>query len=419
MTIEIRPVGINCNLQCKYCYQWKMREGSPATKRKDPSKLIEKLENTASGNYFTLFGGEALLTPIEDLETYWKYGYEKYGQNGIQTNGVLINDRHIELFKKYNVHVGISFDGTGSMNDLRWAGSLEKTRKCTEMTWNNAKRLVKEGIIPSMIITLHELNASKKNIGKFKEWIKEVDSLGIWSIRLHILEKEDCEADKYALSPKEYAEAFIDIADFCSKENIDIEFDVFHDINSLLKGKDNYTTCMFNNCDPLNTASVDSIDYEGVRGCGRPNKNGVDWNKCKTMGFERSYMLYHIPQENGGCKDCKYFIICRGNCPGNGIDGDWRNRSEYCEMWKILFDYFEKKHLEVGIVPITMSPSLKRIERALLDSLRAGQRTTIEYIINNLDNNTYSCNNEYISHLDSCHGDVPHGDSYENHNDFQ
>lgn len=66
-----------------------------------------------------------------------------------------------------------------------------------------------------------------------------------------------------------------------------------------------------------------------------------------------------------------------------------------------------------------MSPSLKRIERALLDSLRAGQRTTIEYIINNLDNNTYSCNNEYISHLDSCHGDVPHGDSYENHNDFQ
>ena len=53
------------------------------------------------GGPFILFGGEPLLTDIDDLETIFKWGFEKYGGNGIQTNGTLITDRHIEMFKNY------------------------------------------------------------------------------------------------------------------------------------------------------------------------------------------------------------------------------------------------------------------------------------------------------------------------------
>jgi len=85
-----------------------MREaGNYPDKEYDLDKMISALEK--EGDYFALFGGEPLLTDIKTIEELWKFGFQKYGRNGIQTNGTLITDEHIELFKKYNVSVGVSF----------------------------------------------------------------------------------------------------------------------------------------------------------------------------------------------------------------------------------------------------------------------------------------------------------------------
>jgi uncharacterized protein len=55
-----------------------------------------------------LFGGEALLVPERDLEELWSWEFQKYGSNGIQTNGVLINKNHIRMFQQYKVQLGLS-----------------------------------------------------------------------------------------------------------------------------------------------------------------------------------------------------------------------------------------------------------------------------------------------------------------------
>src|SRR5882672_1324319 len=83
------------------------------------------------GGPFILFGGEPLLVLAPDLERLWAWGLERWGENGIQTNGVLIRDEHIRMFKQYRVHVGISLDGPSELNDVRWAGTLERTRDAT------------------------------------------------------------------------------------------------------------------------------------------------------------------------------------------------------------------------------------------------------------------------------------------------
>ena len=82
-----------------------------------------------AGSHFTIFGGEPLLVPEHVLEELWAFGLERFGRNGIQTNGTLINDRHIAFFKRYSVSVGISVDGPDDLNDVRWAGSVELTRR--------------------------------------------------------------------------------------------------------------------------------------------------------------------------------------------------------------------------------------------------------------------------------------------------
>ena len=93
----------------------------------DPSHDRNRTE--AEGHAFTLFGGEPLLLPVEDLEHLWAWGLAKFGSNSVQTNGTLIDDEHVRLFKTYRVSVGISIDGPGALNDVRWHGSLAKTRR--------------------------------------------------------------------------------------------------------------------------------------------------------------------------------------------------------------------------------------------------------------------------------------------------
>src|SRR5581483_5872010 len=132
MGVELRPLGVTCNIQCQYCYQNPIRDAGNFLQRYDLERMKAAVER--AGGDFVLFGGEALLVPKRDLESLWSWGLEKYGKNGVQTNGTLIDDDHIRMFKQYRVHVGISLDGPGALNDARWKGTLERTREATAKT---------------------------------------------------------------------------------------------------------------------------------------------------------------------------------------------------------------------------------------------------------------------------------------------
>mgnify|MGYP003347235368 FL=1 len=129
MSIEVRPVGVTCNLRCAYCYEEPVRTKTP-TLRYDRTAVLAAIDK-AEHNW-SLFGGEALLLNLEDLEELLKVSFDKWKRSGVQTNGTLITPKHIELFEKYQTHVGISLDGPDDLNDSRWAGTLDATRKATE-----------------------------------------------------------------------------------------------------------------------------------------------------------------------------------------------------------------------------------------------------------------------------------------------
>ena len=39
MTVELRPLGVNCNLQCQYCYQHPQRDAGNVSKRYDMERM--------------------------------------------------------------------------------------------------------------------------------------------------------------------------------------------------------------------------------------------------------------------------------------------------------------------------------------------------------------------------------------------
>jgi uncharacterized protein len=380
MGIEVRPLGVNCNIACQYCYQNPQRDAGNLTRRYDLGKIKAAIER--EGGSFLLFGGEPLIMPEDDLEALWAWGLEKFGCNGVQTNGTLINDNHIRLFQQYKVQVGLSIDGPGPLNDVRWAGSLKKTREQTARIEAVIERLCIEGIGPSLIVTLHRNNATADKLPILHDWFRHLDRIGVVSCRLHILEVDgESIQRKYALSELENIQALLSFADL-EPELTRMSLDIFRDIQWMLSADDDQATCIWKACDPLTTEAVRGIEGQGQRSnCGRTNKDGIDYVKADRPGYERYLALYQTPQEYGGCQGCRFFLMCKGQCPGTAIDGDWRNRTEHCAIWMRLFEHIERRLVEQGNRSISLDPNLRYLEENMLDAWKNGTNPSLAQML--------------------------------------
>jgi len=331
-----------------------------------------------SGDSFHLFGGEPLLMKEDDLEELLRWGFKQFGENGIQTNGALINANHIRMFKQYGAYVGLSIDGPGKLNDVRWAGTLEKTRAATAKSEAAIEMLCEAGIKPGLMIQLTRCNVSKERMPIMMDWLREMDKLGIHSVRLHVLEIEHpAVRAKYALSIEENIEALFAFMEL-EQELKHIKFDLSTDIRDLLLYDDTDVPCVWRSCDAYTTTAVHGIDGQGLKhNCGLTDKEGINFQKPDVEGFERYVALYYTPQEYGGCKGCRFFLACKGHCPGTGIDRDWRNRSEYCGVWKKLFTLIESQLVEEGQTPLSLHPNRKNWEVDLINGYMRGKNPSI------------------------------------------
>jgi uncharacterized protein len=389
--------------------------GNVGAKGYDMEAMKRTLAGT--GQRFTIFGGEPLLTPIADLEELFRFGLEQdqkrpalplqYGTtNSIQTNGALLTDAHIELFKRYQVSVGFSMDGPDDLNDARWAGTRERTREATERSQAALEKVLAAGIPTSLILTVHRGNmGTPSDRARVKAWLRALEARGLRAARLHILEVDHPAIKMLELSGAENAELFREMATFESELQT-LRFDVFNDIRKALKGS-NEVTCTWSACDPYTTSAVHGVDGQGeLSNCGRTNKDGVAWLKADEASHERQLALYYTPQEHGGCQGCRFFLQCKGQCPGTAIDGDWRNKSRDCSTWMALLELEETRLVEAGIAPMSLSPSRESIERKFLAGMLLPTST--------------QHGDEHGDHTDHGiveHGDTPHGDEHGDHTD--
>lgn len=384
MSIELRPLGVACNLSCTYCYQNNERAamGKPA-----PYDL-EKMKDAVlkeRGGAFGLFGGEALLVPIADLEDLFAWGAEQFGESFIQTNGTLVTEKHIQLFQRHNVRVGVSMDGPGILNSLRRNGSESLTSAATTRSQNAIIEMCGAGLVPSVIITLHRFNADAEHLPLLLEWVLDLDRLGIQHVRLHLLESDtETIRQAYALSDEENCRALLALASL--QPNLrSIKFDLFAEMYGLMTFRDSGTSCVWNACDPYTTAAVRGIEGTGQRSnCGRTNKEGVGFVKSDSVGFERQIALWNTDQEEGGCKGCEFFLACKGHCPGTALDGDWRNRTEQCGVWKTLFARLEREMLAAGEVPASRHPKRELIEQWMIDRWAEGVNPSLRQAFANV-----------------------------------
>ena len=378
MSIELRPVGVKCNIGCQYCYQNIMRDaGWEANSRTNLDAIKAAIETRNES--FHLFGGEPLLMRIDELEELWRWGLERFGENTLQTNGVLIDDRHMAMFGTYDVKVGISVDGPGPLNDARWAGSLERTRQATAASISAIERLCAEYEPPSVMVQLTRCNATGEQLEQLCDWLRDIHALGVTNGRIHILEiDDDAVRDRFGLSTEENIAAFSRISRL-RLELPGLFLDCNADKRELLMMQDGDTACVWRACDPLYTEAVMGLGAQGEpHKCGLTDKEGVNFERSQQQSFIRYVALANTPQRFGGCKDCRFFAACKGQCPGTGLDRDWRNRSENCEVFRILFQQAEDSLIAEGRVPLSIHPQRGAVEAALVAAWSDGRNPDLQ-----------------------------------------
>ena len=381
MTVEVLPNGVACNLQCTFCYQHSMRDaGHIAEGRWDFEAVKNTIARKKNSGAPTLFGGEALLLPLPQLEEFFLWTKQEYGHAGMQTNASLFTEAHHEMVNRVGVYVGVSLDGPGELNDARWAGSLAKTREATAKSEAALERLIKDGRTSGVITTLCRTNATEDKLPGLKQWFRHLDGLGLRSARLHIMESDnEFVRQNYELTTEENLRAFLEFQDLESELST-LRFDIFKDIRQLLMGNDGNASCVWVGCDPLNTRAVQGVGPTGTEhNCGRTTLAGINWEKAEGHGYERQIALYHTPQEHGGCQGCRFFLMCRGQCPGTAIGRDWRNKSQYCETWKGLFAHAEQTLVEEGRQPVSLSANRNELERNLISGWERGDLLTMSH----------------------------------------
>lgn len=385
MGVELRPMGVHCNIACQYCYQNPLREAGNVSLTYDLERMKQAVEE--EGGPFTLFGGEPLLMPPDDLEALFAWGLERFGENRIQTNGTILTPEHIALFRRYRVRVGVSVDGPGDLNDVRWVGNLKRTRAMSDKTHKTIAALCEAGMAPGIIVTLHRINGSGPALERMNAWILDLEALGVRMVRLHVLEVDDpAVGDKYQLSEAEQIACFANFAALERGRLTRLRFDIFQEARDLLAADDVEAGCVWHACDPLTTKAVRGVEGLGQRSnCGRTNKDGIEYVKSAQEGFERPRALYRTPFADGGCEGCRFFLVCKGQCPGTAMATDWRNRSESCALWTALFTEAEAELERAGKRPLSRHPQRAVLEEMLLEHWARGDNPSLENLLSRFE----------------------------------
>jgi|BioPla2DNA2_1021312.scaffolds.fasta_scaffold07355_7 radical SAM protein with 4Fe4S-binding SPASM domain len=154
-----------CNFRCDHCYIRNSKQINYNDMMKDDVfKIIDDASQMGVFE-FNITGGEPLLHP--DIEEILKYIYEAGMRTRIYTNGYLITDRLIELFKKLDVYrVRISVDGKDSVthDKIRGVQSLD-------IILNNIEKLTEAGINVEITTTL-----MKDNINDVNDLLKKFEN---------------------------------------------------------------------------------------------------------------------------------------------------------------------------------------------------------------------------------------------------
>ncbi len=162
--VLVKPVGSRCNLQCAYCYYLSPGE---FPYRRMPDDLLESYITqhiqacTDSTIRFSWHGGEPMLYGLDGFRkiTVLQKQHCPEGRrivNGIQTNGILLDDDWCQFLAVEGFIVGLSLDGPAEYHDrYRLDSNPNPTHSRVMLAYD---RLRRHGVLTEFLCVVHSGN---------------------------------------------------------------------------------------------------------------------------------------------------------------------------------------------------------------------------------------------------------------------
>ena len=352
--IFAKPVGAACNLRCTYCYYLDKKdlfkgEGHPLMTDEMLDKYVRQnieasTENTIN---FSWHGGEPLMAGIEfyrravDLQKKYKPS-GKVITNGIQTNGVLLDDSWCNFFASEGFTVGISIDGPVEYHNIH-----RRTRNDKD-TFHNVisgfKLLKNHGVIPEILCVVNSDNV--KSPLKLYDFFR---SLGVRYLAfLPLVEPEPSSSSGVSSRsvPSEEFGSFLSAVfdEWVEKDIGEIKIQIIEEAARSAFNQE-HTLCIFKkNCGGVpvleHTGDFYSCDHfvDNAHLLGNINNHPLsyylDCDAQQAFGRSKSMTLPRY------CLGCEVRSMCNGECPKNRIltttDGE-KGLNYLCAGYKIFF----------------------------------------------------------------------------------
>lgn len=325
LNLMIKPASATCNLACKYCfYMDEARHREKYTYGLMKEDTLERLvEDVFTDDYdsinFLFQGGEPSLAGLDFFNKFHDL-LESYNKNhtrlsfAIQTNGTLLDENWISLFKKYDYLVGLSIDGLEEIHDsLR----LDRENKPSFDKALKAVELLKKNSIDFNILTVvtkpmahraSEVYDFYKKLGiSYMQFIPVIDPIG------GKYEGISLEGNDYGVFLDELFDSWY--RDIKKGKFISIRF--FENLLLILMGRMPEACEMVGRCSVNITIEADGTIYPcdfyaredfALGRVGDERISDVIFSRKAYDFVRRSFDL------KSKCKTCPYLSLCRGGC---------------------------------------------------------------------------------------------------------
>jgi len=352
--IFAKPAGAKCNLACSYCYYLDRESAGPDTRdaRMKPALLEKYIKQhieatTADHIQFSWHGGEPMLAGLDFfrkvIELQKKYSpEEKKVVNGIQTNGMLINDDWCRFFHDNDFIVGISIDGPSFLHDIYRRTVNDKP------TFSRVKEsylLLREyGISTEILCTVNSENVLYPI--QVYEFFR---ALGVEYITfIPVVERlPGGRLADYSVPAEEYGAFLCAVFDQWKARDIGIiKIQIFEEALRTAFRQD-HTLCIFKEvCGGVPVLEADGSFYSCDHFVNKDNLVGnisdnnlsvmLDSRKQEEFGEKK---LNTLPEY---CLQCEVRDMCNGGCPKNrfiSTPGGEPGLNYLCPGYKIIFNH--------------------------------------------------------------------------------
>lgn len=352
--VLVKPSGPDCNMRCTYCFYLEKSELFSSTKvHRMSEEVLEAMvkQMMMFGEPQVSFGWQGGEPTLMGLEFFEKaiYYQEQYGMgrvvgNGLQTNGILIDEKWAKFLKKYNFLVGLSLDGPEHVHDrYRF---LRNGKGSWRKVVDKAKLLLDNGVAVNALTVVNDYSADfPEEIYNFHK------SLGLNFMQfIPCVEPDplrDGRAAPFSVSAEKYGRFlckvfdlwYADIRDGVATTSVRFFDSVFHVYVGLTPP----------DCTLLDECGVYVVvEHNGdVYSCDffvKPEwklGNVLEGNLYSMLNSEKQFIFGALKASLPDvCKSCKWLKYCKGGCTKDRIRvAEDRGVSHFCKSYKMFFEH--------------------------------------------------------------------------------